>query len=304
MNPKESWKSFKLGDELSIAGVFIYNGLRRFNEMAALDYEDEIFEVLYNLSVGLERLLKIAVVFVEDQIWSDQEELERSLITHSHLDLLARIRKQIDLRLDTAHNDLLSLLGSFYKSYRYGRFSLASVYNPNNEKDALWQMLSKHLHIDLKTNVSIFVTPNDPRCRKHLNRLVKRIAEELYAVIVDRAGKLNVYPYELRPFSKAYTIFRAPDDSDFYRREEVTWKELLIYFMNTKDESELLGYLRAIEPLELDPALAQDYLACFRSDSAKSAVADEVESIYEEFEKPGERLERLDLIANPMVDFS
>lgn len=56
MNKLEFWKNFNLGDELQIAGVFIYNGLRRFNRMRAINYSDEIFEVLYDLSVGLERL--------------------------------------------------------------------------------------------------------------------------------------------------------------------------------------------------------------------------------------------------------
>jgi len=65
MNTGEFWKNFNLGDELHIAGVFIYNRLRRFSRMRALNYSDEIFEVLYDLAVGLERLLKITVVFVE-----------------------------------------------------------------------------------------------------------------------------------------------------------------------------------------------------------------------------------------------
>lgn len=92
MKTSEFWKNFDLGEELGIAGVFIYNGLRRFHEMRALDYEDEFFEVFYNLSVGLERLLKVAVVLVEHLEDSDQEQFERSLITHSHQALLERIR--------------------------------------------------------------------------------------------------------------------------------------------------------------------------------------------------------------------
>jgi hypothetical protein len=62
MNKHEAWKNFNLGEELSISGAFIYNGLRRFHEMRVLVHTDEIFDFLYNLSVGLERLLKIAVV--------------------------------------------------------------------------------------------------------------------------------------------------------------------------------------------------------------------------------------------------
>lgn len=64
MKPAQFWKNFKLGEEVSVSGAFIYNGMRRFHEMRKLDYTDEVFEVLYNLSVGFERLLKIAVVLL------------------------------------------------------------------------------------------------------------------------------------------------------------------------------------------------------------------------------------------------
>lgn len=53
MKKSRLWKNFDLGEELGIAGVFIYNGLRKFRKKRALDHEDELFEVLYNLAVGL-----------------------------------------------------------------------------------------------------------------------------------------------------------------------------------------------------------------------------------------------------------
>lgn len=99
MNPAEFWKNFGLGEELSISGAFIYNGLRRFYELRKLDQPDEVFEVLYNLAVGIERLLKIAVVLLEHAEDEDQEALEQSLITHNHLDLLHRVRGHAAINL-------------------------------------------------------------------------------------------------------------------------------------------------------------------------------------------------------------
>jgi hypothetical protein len=72
-----------MGEELHTAGAFIYNGLRRFHELNRLDNPDELFEFLYALSVGLERLLKIAVVLYEHTDAADQVALEQSLITHA-----------------------------------------------------------------------------------------------------------------------------------------------------------------------------------------------------------------------------
>jgi hypothetical protein len=61
--------------------------------------------------------------------------------------------------------------------------------------------------------------------------------------------------------------------------------------------------LRSIEPLDFDPELANDYLACFQSDAEKAFVVGELETLYGELENPGERLKEMELIANPNVCF-
>src|SRR5437868_2212062 len=33
MKPVDFWKNFKLGEELSVSGTFLYNGVRRFQEL-------------------------------------------------------------------------------------------------------------------------------------------------------------------------------------------------------------------------------------------------------------------------------
>lgn len=145
MKPAQFWKNFKLGEEVSISGAFIYNGLRRFHELKKLDYADEIFEVFYYLSVGLERLLKIAVVLLEHKDDGDQKALEQSLITHNHLDLLHRVKQHTTVNLSTPHNEFLSLLGTFYRTLRYDRFSLSSVSDFRKERNALCAFFGKHL---------------------------------------------------------------------------------------------------------------------------------------------------------------
>jgi hypothetical protein len=300
MKPTEIWKNFKLGEELSVSGAFIYNGMRRFHEMRKLDFTDEVFEVLYNLSVGFERLLKIAVVLLEHDESKDQGTLEQSLITHSHLDLLARVKSYAPISLATPHNDLLGLLGTFYKSLRYDRFALSSAYNSEREMEALCDFLRKHLSVDIARD-SIFGTANEDRYRRFFRRTILKISKALYEIVEKRATELNLYTYELRHGSKAETIFlRQVDIAD----EDVLWKELLIFFMNTQSSSGYIDFLRGITPLEFDPELTGDYLDCFQSDSAKALVMDELEHLYEEIEgKKGERLEVMRVIASPNVSF-
>src|SRR4051812_21961360 len=105
MNREQLWKNFDLGQELTVSGGFIYEGLRRFHDMQTLENADEIFEFLYSLSIGLERLLKVAVVLIEHDENSDQEEFEKSLITHNHLELLRRVKASYPLSLQTIHNE-------------------------------------------------------------------------------------------------------------------------------------------------------------------------------------------------------
>lgn len=300
MKSDEVWKNFDLGTELSVAGNFIYNGLRSFHEMRTLDYAEEIFEFLYNLAAGLERLMKVAIVLLEHDGALDQEGFEKSLITHNHLQLLRRLRQQIDVNVGDAHIDLLNLLATFYKSFRYDRFSLSLDWQPEKEKRALRAFLEKHLGESFEYRA--YATPNTPRFRKFIGKLVAKLSGQLYQVVETQARALNLYTYELRVDSKAAKIFLSQEHT--FELEDVLWKELLVFFMNTKESSGVIEYLRSLDPLDFDPALAPDYLRCFQSEEAKRSVADELECLYDEMESPGDRLEALKPLGSPSIYWS
>ena len=301
MCESEFWKNFKLGEELSVSGSFIYNGLRRYHEMKVLDFTDELFEFLYELSIGFERLLKISVILHEHDDSVDQQAFEKSLITHNHLNLLSRLRKHVNVDFGAPQIELLDLLGRFYKSIRYDRFSMFSVYDAKKERSSICGWLGKHLQVTFPHDTNIFGAQNDERCRKFVRKAVLSISRKIYQVIKDRASAISLYTYELRHGSKADSVFlREVDISD----EDVLWKELLIFFMNTKSSSGYLEFLRSIQPLDFDPALTGDYLDCFQSDAAKAFVMDELEHHYSEMEQGvGARLELMSVIGAPGVDF-
>lgn len=303
MNPSDLWKNFRLGEELHIAGSFIYNGLRRFHELQQLDRTDELFEFLYNLSVGLERLLKIAVVLHEHTDATDQYALEQSLITHSHLDLAARVRRYVTIDFSTPQNDLLQLLSGFYKTLRYDRFSLNSVYKAKKEVEAIHSLIGKHLGVDFDDKSFPFGTPNEERYRAFIGRTVLKISRTIYKIVNDRSSVLGLYTYELRHGSKAESVFlREVNIGD----EDVLWKELLIFFMNADPSSGYLKFLKGIGPLDFDPALVDEYLDCFKSDASKAQVMDELESHYEEMdpEERKERLKTMGFIGAPSIYFN
>jgi hypothetical protein len=293
MNASDLWKNFRLGEELQIAGTFIYNGLRRFHELRVLEHDDELFEFLYNLSVGLERLLKIAVALHEHTDAVDQDALEQSLITHNLLDLVARLRAHVRINFGTPHNDLLQLLGTFYKTLRYDRFSISSVYKGNKEADAIRGLLTKHLKVEFPDDpFPLPGTFNEDRYRAFIRRTVLKISRTVYKTIHDRSSALGLYTYELRHDSKAQSVFlREVDIAD----EDVLWKELLIFFMNVDPSTGYLKFLKEIRPLRFDPALVDDYLDCFQSDASKAQVMGELETCYEDMD-PEERKQRLEMM--------
>jgi hypothetical protein len=176
------------------------------------------------------------------------------------------------------------------------------VSDHRREREALLDFLEKHLKAEFKDRNAMFGNFNDDRYKKYLHGLILKITQGLFKIINDRAHELNIYTYEFRYGSKASTVFQADADIP---AENVLWKELLIFLMNTKEKGGYLNFLRGIEPLGFDPALVGDYLDCFQSDSAKSEVMDELEHLYdEEVEDKKTRLQMMGVIGAPGVDFS
>lgn len=119
---------------------------------------------------------------------------------------------------------------------------------------------------------------NSTRNRRHIGKVVAKISGELYKIVRRRASELHLYTDELRSGSKAEKIFLKNECQ--FTSEDVLWKELLVFFMNTRANSGLLSFLRSIEPLDFDKALANDYLQCFQSEEEKGNVMDELEEFY------------------------
>lgn len=199
--PEYFWKSFRLGTELQVSGSFIYNALYFFDQMECFNNEEEIFEFLYSLSVGIERLEKIAIILLEHDKSTNQEEFEKTLITHSHSDLIDRIKKNRQLNLGKCHDEFIQLLSNFYKSMRYGRFNITSVYEPNQDALKFIEFLQDELNIEIKTNM-ILATANNDRIKNFIGKTVGKIATQLYEIVKDEAGRLGTFTYELRYGSK------------------------------------------------------------------------------------------------------
>jgi hypothetical protein len=297
MNKDEFWRNFSLNRELHVSGAFIYDGIHELKTLTTFAYADEVFQVVYPLAVGFERLLKIAIVLLEFKPGIDQAEFEKSLITHNHLELLKRLRLATKVNLMPEHNELLQILGKFYKSYRYDRFTINSVFSDSPETEDLLRYLSKHVAA-LEPSEPVFggrpACPQDVKI--FLARVCRKIATDVYQIIERAAKDVPLYTYELRSDSKASKVFLF--EELHFLNEELLWKELLVFLMKTTSEPTELKLLRQVEPLDFDPGMIPDYLACFSSDKNKIGYIEELKELYRNIPNPSERLELMTVIGS------
>ena len=302
MRPDEYWKNFNLGTELDIAGRFLFNGLQAFHEMRNFAAEEDAFEFLYGIAVGIERLLKIAVIMTEHDKVTDQTEFEQRLITHSHQELAKRLKESHEINLAGVHNEFIGILSSFYKSHRYGRYNLASVYGPARERDDLNAFLEKHLSIKIDIEGMFTVTPNEGRHKKFIGKVISKIVLPIFRIVRSEAGRLNLYTHEIEYGSKASKIF-VRESFDF-EDEDILQVELIGYFSSGEASGPNVRFIRdLIKPLPFDPALEADYLAALRSDRQKQGVLDELEAHYEDVEDFKERREMLEVATSDHLSY-
>ncbi len=289
MRVEEFWKNFNLGTELDIAGRFLYDGLYAFHLMETFTREEDAFEVLYSVAVGVERLIKIALILSDHDKSTDQGAFERELITHSHQDLLHRLTVSHPIKIGKVHHDFIAMLATFYKSRRYGRYSLASVTEAAKERDELIAFLEKHLQIKIDVTTMFGVTRNDLKIRKFFGKVVSKIALPVYEIIYQEARRLNLYTYEIEYGTKASKIFTFKR-FDFLD-EDILQAELLTYFMSDKATGPNSNLLKEVEALPFEPAEEQDYMLALRSESKKLMILDQLDALYEEHvSETGDRL--------------
>jgi hypothetical protein len=304
MTPTQFWQNFKLGQEQEIAASFIYNGLKILHDTQTLGQETDVFPILYNLSIGFERLSKVAIILIEFEDDVDIEKFEKSLKTHEHLRLLEKVNKGTSSMLEPAHVEFLELLSIFYNTQRYDRLSLQSLTVFSKDKKAFLDFLHKHLGIDIKEELSIFYVQNSIEIKHFIGKIVKDIARALYKIIREFAGKKNLYTDEISSSSSKSGKVLMGDNPITFENEDRAMVEALIFLMRTKDSS-LVDFMKEIDSLSLDPALDSEYLQAilYKRPEEMQGVVDEIESCYVDMTDVKDRLEAIDAIKNPEISF-
>ena len=307
---KNMWyyKNFNMVVELDIAGEFIYNGIKEFNRMEYITNDAPTFFSLYNIAVGLERLQKIVLVLWKLDNESDEEQFEKSLITHSHSLLRDEIRKYTKNSkfsdLNDRENDFITLIQKFYNTARYNRFNI------NGEDDIEISIFSHYISKYIKDVPRCFAQDEiilTDEIKEFLGRVVGSISRKYYELVREGSDRNHTYTYELRSGSKAQKIFlpeyKKKSLMEGQLNERISFKEILIYIRNSREKSAFFKFLDKIEPLEFDPALVISYLEELSKGIVSQTLIDDVEWLYEKKQYSYKRVELVDLIGNSQVMF-
>ncbi len=274
------WKNFDLNKELHIAGSFIYEGINLIDRLSQLRFEDEYFQFLYNISVGIERLEKIAYLLIAHK--SGDELPSTKWKKHDHPKLYDLINVHTEFLLETRELAFLKMLRNFYIEGRYDRFNYNS-YNSgsNKDKDLLLEYLINFLNvnpINFLGNERIVFLPQE--LKNEIGEIISCVVLPLYDLINDTASALGLYTYEIRYGSKAYKIFIEKEFS--FMPEHIAQKEVLIKLINSNLASEFIESIEQIQPLEIEQLSADSYIGYLMNYSRYPEVKDEVAQIYED----------------------
>ena len=284
------WKNWRLGTELQISGSFVYNGILTLDKMETFHFEEECFEFLYNLSIGFERLFKIAIILLEYDSISDQEEFEKSLITHDHLLLLNRIQNHKKLKIGKTHKKFIHLLSTFYKSARYERFNIKSVYKPNRDRQDLVRFIQEELKVEISIEL-VGSTEITTQIRKFLGKVIGTFTEQIYEIVIFECHRIGTFTYELSYKSKAFKIFIAKEYD--FEKEKLAQKEVMLFLLKTKLSPEFKSFLKNIEPLNFEAYHTNYYISSIFNFNFDRMIFDELDSLYEEQKIDKERTDFL-----------
>jgi len=305
-SPVEAHKNFKMGTEIDIAGIFIFDGMKELERIVGFAYESEVFSFLYHIAVGIERLQKVLLVVLEKITEENIREFEDSLHTHNHQQLYNRIKNKCDLKLSPREFSFLHILSSFYIHCRYDRYLLSGDYGA--EKDLLCKFIEAHFNSDnIERHFFTNVIMNTPQLKEFFGRIIGAIARKYYSAIKEEAYKQNLYTYELRSDSPARKVFLADFKKDSLQvqnvNEQVSLKEIIIYLINTKDRNAFMRFIKEIEPLDFDIALMNEYIEELCKGHIPQELVDEVEFLYGELPSAKDRLAMIGLVGNTNVLF-
>ena len=113
------FKSIQMAREVTLAGDFIFTSAKKAMQLTSVHNEFDINAILYNGSVGVERLQKIYLYLCMDNPFENHDDLK----THNHCELEKRVADESGRNLYDNGKKLISKFNEYYGEYRYGNYA-------------------------------------------------------------------------------------------------------------------------------------------------------------------------------------
>ncbi len=299
-----AWKNFNLNIELHISGNFIYNGIYLIDRYNQLRYEDDCFMLLYDISVGIERLEKIVYLLLAHKFDNTMPiaKLIKQFKNHNHVKLYELINQYISLNFGSKELALLRLLSEFYSKGRYIHLDYdenIQKLDLNKNKKQLFQFFDEFLNIKSAN----FITENSvisltDEIKKIIGETISNIVTPIYSVICDTAHQLGIFTSEIRYESKSFKIFVEKEFT--FEKEHIAQREILLHLFHS-DKDEYLNKLQSISPIELGLHPTEQYVSYLMDFTNHTEIKDEISQVYEDNED-AERANIISFIGNGSVE--
>lgn len=298
------FKSINMQREMEIAGSFIYESAKRMKHINNLNDHCEVNLIFYTGSVGIERLQKILVTLYSENIPEDLMNIP-FMKTHNPQDAEKHIAGLIGSEANDNQKSLLGHFTEYYNSLRYADFVLGK------DVDDLLAVFHRFLkrrdnHFDFSGIHTL--SEIEPFKKFYINTL-GNLAERYYEPIYEHSHELNVYPWELRYDSTAMRVFyKYSDDETLYDRmelEDLSAREFILYLFRHDIDSNTFKIIGDLNPLDIDPADANDIISDLIAGRINNILVDTVENEYCEIGDLKERKTRKEMVecmGNPAVD--
>lgn len=294
------FKSMQMSKELNFAGDFIYESAKKTMQLENVHDDFTINGILYNGSIGIERLQKIYLYLCEE----DSFEVQLKLHTHNLITLENGVYSESSEKLFENGIKLISMFVEYYSEYRYGNFHIEEKEKTlNNLFTSFLKTIDKKADFD-----SIFMPIDFERFKKFYIDTLGKVANHYYKLIRKKACELGIFTYELSSLSNSTRVFSLGNGKTLYDEmllEQEAIKELLLYFYKTHSDCNVFKAFNELEPLEFDDYMMNDFLTLLENGKTNHTLTDWVSENYNELDKKELKLRRaiVSAIGNPNVEF-
>lgn len=249
----------QLNMEMHNVGEFLFTGCEALYNTgeAILDYE--IFNIFYNISVGIERIQKIILLLDDSKIENNQKKF---LTQHNLEELKSIIAKLHNINFSKKENKIFNLLTDFYKNGRYN-------YIDENFKDFNWsiQKLDSYLQSEKLPPLDRFLTQFyfSMDSKKSIMDSLSIIISTYIKLLKKIANEKNLYTLETQSNFKLSIFYYGSQNKNgifhYFEMTDIAKNELYYFFLKDTLKIVDVDTLKLFPPLEFDPSCIPDFLS-------------------------------------------